>query len=362
MNPLRRLAPLLAAALCLGCSPEDDGPPQTSSGSGGASSSTTQRSAAPLLGGTVTVAGGGDFAVISDPERDLIYVLNVAGRRMRTTIRLPTGSQPTRGVEDNLGQVRVVLRGTGQIATVAISSGSLVRTDSVCPEPRGVAWDSTREALLVACGSGELVTMPNVGSATVRRLDVDLNDVVTRNGKIRVSTFRSAQLLDLDETPTTLSLPSVAMPPVRGVATSFEPTVAWRTIAGPGDLTVTVHQRAVTGDVDAIRVGLPPVAVPYYTNPCGNAVVRSAVTVSNDTHAMSSIEIAPVLPVDMAMSPDGTEFAIVGAGDSSLVRLPIGQVMAGVSGGVCGPVARTPAPVDARGRSSEPLGQPVGVG
>lgn len=362
MTTTPRLASLLASLCLAACSPEDEGLPQTSETPGSAAEGARSvRNTAPLLGGTITTAGGGDFAVVSDAERDLLYVVDVRARRLRTTIRLPTGSQPTRGVEDNLGQVRVVLRGTGQIATVAVSSGSLVRTDSVCPEPRGVAWDSTKATLLVACASGELVAVPTVGSTTVRRLDADLRDVIVHNGKIRVSTFRSAQLLDVAETVTPLALPSISLPPVRGVATSFDPAVAWRTVATPNGLSVTVHQRAVTGDIDTIRTGLPPVVVPYYTNPCDNAVVRSAVSVANATSVLSSIEISAVLPVDLAIAPDGSELAIVGAGDSSLTRMPLGNVMAGISGGICGPVARIPAPADSRGRPGDALGQPVGV-
>ncbi|MDP3502086.1 MAG: hypothetical protein Q8S33_17245 [Myxococcales bacterium] len=359
MTTTPRLASLLASLCLAACSPEDEGQPQTMERSGTASRST--RNTAPLLGGTITTAGGGDFAVVSDAERDLLYVVNVRTRSLRSTIRLPTGSQPTRGVEDNLGQVRVALRGTGQIATIAISSGSLVRTDSVCPEPRGVAWDSTKATLLVACASGELVSVPNAGSTTVRRLGAELRDVLVHNGKIRVSTFRSAQLLDVAETVTPLALPRISLPPVRGTETSFDPAVAWRTVSTPNGLSVTVHQRAVTGDIDTIRTGLPPVVVPYYTNPCDNAVVRSAVSVADATSVLSSIEISAVLPVDVAISPDGSELAIVGAGDSSLTRMPVGNVMAGISGGICGPIARIPAPADALGRPGDALGQPVGV-
>lgn len=361
MTTTPRLASLLAASLCFACTPEDVGLPQTSDHGSSGSTSNAPRNTAPLLGGTITTAGGGDFAVVSDAERDLIYVVNVRTRGVRSTIRLPTGSQPTRGVEDNHGQVRVVLRGTGQIATIAVSSGSLVRTDSVCPEPRGVAWDPAKEALLVACASGELVTVPNFGSTSVRRLNSDLRDVVIQNGKVRVSTFRSAQLLNVGEAITRVEFPSISLPPVRNAPTSFEPQVAWRTISAPNGLSVTVHQRAVTGDIDSIRSGLPPVVVPYYTNPCANAVVRSVVSVADETHVLSSVEIPAVLAVDMALSPDGSELAIVGAGDSSLIRMGLNQAMSGVSGGICGPVARTPAPADARGRPGDALGQPVGV-
>jgi DNA-binding beta-propeller fold protein YncE len=353
---------VLSAVLCLACSPEEVPPGGGGGGGGIVSTRVPVAREVPLLGGTVTTAGGGDFAVVSDPERDLVHVIDVKAGRVRGVVRLPTGSQPTRGLEDPQGNVRVVLRGTGQIATIGLSGVTLIRTDSVCPEPRGLAWNTAQGALIVACASGELVTLPTVGSSTVRRLDADLRDVVVTNGRVRVSTFRSARLLDLRQDQVTpLDLPSISLPDVRGERTSFEPEVAWRTVPGPGNLTVTVHQRAVTGDIDAIRAGLPPVTVPYYTNPCANAVVRSALTVADDTKVLSSIEVGAVLPVDVAVSPAGDEVAVVSAGTSEVLRLPLPTAMGGISGGVCGPVSRTPPPPDVGGRPSDALGQPVGV-
>lgn len=353
---------VVSAFLCVACAPEEVDPGGGGGGGAAFAQGRTLAGKVPLLGGTVTTAGGGDFALVSDPERDLVHVIDVKGKRVRGSVRLPTGSQPTRGIEDPQGNVRIVLRGTGQIATIGVSGATLIRSDSVCPEPRGLAWSSAQNALIVACASGELVTLPTVGSSTVRRLDADLRDVVVTNGRVRVSTFRSAQLLDVQqEQVKPLEFPSISLPPVRGLATSFDPAVAWRTVAGPGSLTVTAHQRAVTGDIDAIRTGLPPVAVPYYRNPCDTAVVRSVLTVADDTKVLSSLEIGAVLPVDLAVSPDGTEVAVVSAGTSEVLRLPLSAAMGGVSGGVCGPVARTPPPPDMGGRPSDPMGQPVGV-
>lgn len=360
MTSLLRPAVVSALVVLSACGPEES--PDGTGGSGSVAATFKTRAArVPLMGGTVTTAGGGDFAIVSDPERDLIHVIDARARTVRGTVRLPTGSQPTRGVEDPQGNVRVVLRGTGQVATIGVANATLLRTDSVCPEPRGLGWDGTKSALVVACASGELVTIPTVGSSTVRRLDADLRDVVVTNGKVRVSTFRGAQLLDVGEQVTPVPLPTISLPEVRGQPASFDPAVAWRTVPAPGGLTVMVHQRAVTGDIDAIRTGLPPVAVPYYTNPCDVAVVRSVLTVANDARVLSSIEIGAVLPVDVAVSADGSEVAVVSAGTSELIRLPLPQAMGGITGGVCGPTARTPPPPDVTGRPSHPLGQPVGV-
>lgn len=356
-SPPARAVCLTVAALLVACAPE--APTGEVAGGGGSVGSKRHVTSVPLLGGTVTTAGGGDFAVVSDPERDLVYVIDAKAGRLHGTIRLPTGSQPTRGVEDANGQVRVALRGTGQVATISVSSARLVRNDSVCPEPRGLAWDASRNALHVACASGELVTIPTLGATTVRRFGEDLRDVVVNNGKVRVSTFRSATLLDVNETPSLLPLPSISLPEVGGQPASFVPAVAWRTVGTADGLTVMAHQRAVQGDIDAIRVGLAPVVVPYYTNPCDSSVVRSVVTVANDDRVLSSFEVGAVLPVDVAVSPDGTEVAVVGAGNSAVERVPLTAQQ--ISGGSCGVIAARPPPTDMLGRPSATFGQPVGV-
>jgi DNA-binding beta-propeller fold protein YncE len=315
-----------------------------------------------VLGGTVTLAGGGDFAAISDPERDLIHVIDLKARTLRGIIRLPQGSQPTRGVEDGRGFVRVVLRGTGQVATVSVGTASSLRTDSVCPEPRDITWDTNRKAAIVACASGELVTMPVGGSVTVRRYDADLRDVVLVGNQLKATTFRSAKLLDVAEAPsrTEVAPPTLPLPMVRNQSTAFVPQVAYRALATSDGRVIMVHQRAVDGDIDAIRTGLPPTTVPYYRNPCGSAVVRSAVTVFRDQTVIGSIEVPGVLPVDAALSPDGTELVIVNAGNAQLVRIPLAAVSS-ASTGVCGPVS-DPAPTrDSAGTPHSPLGQPVGV-
>ncbi len=355
-HPPIRLVCLTAAVLLAACAPEA---PLGEVGRGASISSKPRLATAPLLGGTVTTAGGGDFAVVSDPERDLIYVIDAKAGRLHGTVRLPTGSQPTRGAEDANGQVRVALRGTGQIATISVGTARLIRTDSVCPEPRGVAWNGSLNALHVACASGELVTIPTTGATTVRRFDHDLRDVVVSNGKVRVSTFRSAMLIDVTETASGLPLPSIALPEVANKPASFVPSVAWRTVSGGDGVTVTAHQRSVQGDIDSIRVGLAPVTVPYYTNPCDSSVVRSVITVADENAVVSSFEVGAVLPVDVAVSPDRTEVAVVGAGNSAVVRLPLdGQQ---ISGGICGVVAARPPEPDRLGRPSATFGQPVGV-
>ncbi|MCU0697213.1 MAG: c-type cytochrome [Myxococcaceae bacterium] len=342
------------------CAPDEPG---ESFPAGGGALPKTTLATTPIFGGTVTLAGGGDFAVVSDPERDLIHVVDVRNRALVGQIRLPQRSQPTRGVEDGRGQVRVLLRGTGQVATVAVASATLVRSESVCPEPRGLTWDAASKALLVACAGGELVTLPAQGSTQVRRLDGELRDVLVSGGKINVSTFRSAELFVVanDAPPARASPPTMPMPSVAGRPTAFTPTVAWRTLQRPNGQVVMVHQRAVEGDIDAIRAGLPPVAVPYYRNTCNSTVVRTAVTVLDGTTVIGSRDIPGVLPVDAALTPDGNELVIVNAGNSELVRMNVSQLMGVVGSGPCGPISAPPPARNLDGAPDDRLGQPVGV-
>ncbi|MCA2979919.1 MAG: c-type cytochrome [Myxococcaceae bacterium] len=330
----------------------------------GPSTSVQRRSTAqvPLVGGTVTLAGGGDFAVVSDAERDVLHVVNVRERRALGRLPLPEGSLPGPGAEDGRGNVRVVLRGTGQLVTVRVASATLARTESVCPEPRGVAWDPGQKAVLVACAGGELVTLPAEGSLSVRRFDGELRDVVVSGGRVRLSTFRSAELLTVEPsgTPQRTAPPEAELPSVAGAPTAFVPTVAWRTLATRSGQTVMVHQRSVRGDIDAIRTGLPPVAVPYYRNPCDSTVVRTAVTVFEGSALVGSTEVPGVVPIDAAVTPSG-ELLIASAGTEELVRLPLNRVQGFTPSGVCGIVnASRPAPTEA-GAPGGPVGVPVGV-
>ncbi len=360
---MRSFFAVLATVLVFAaCQPEET--PVLPRGGGGSSQSTTTSGRSPLvLGGTVTPAAGGDLAIVSDPERDLVHVIDVRNVSRRATLRLPAGSQPTRSVEDRFGAVHVVLRGTGQLATIAIGSGTLVRTTSVCPEPRGVTFDRTTDSILVACASGELVTLPSNGSTSVRRLGVELRDVLTQNGRVKVTTFRTATLLELEKpeaAPKVTHLPSLALPPVRNQPASFEPTVAWRAVPGPNDSVVIAHQRAVEGDIDAIRSGLPPVAVPYYTNPCAGPIVRSVVTVVDSLGVpTASVEVPGSLPVDVAASTE--QVAVITAGNSQLIRLRLSDLR-GVTGGLCSTGTLPVPPTDpVSGQRQGELGQPVGV-
>src|SRR5262249_34561970 len=126
---------------------------------------------------------------------------------------------------------------------------NVVARRPVCPAPRGVAWDPAIDALHVACAGGELVTLPAAGGPATRtlRLEPDLRDVVIDGGKLRVSRFRSAELLtvDADGTVTERVRPAEFSDLSVRNETHFSPRVAWRTIPFPDGGALMVHQRGV---------------------------------------------------------------------------------------------------------------------
>ncbi len=358
---MRALALASISLALAACGPSHD--TTSPAGEGSASGAQAALSAvAPIMGGTVTVALRGRFVAITDPERHRVSVVDVQSGAVRGHVRFPAGSLPWRAAIDGRGDLRVVLRGTGQLATIGLQGPSLRGTQSVCPEPRGVTWDESQRRILVACAGGELVSIPELGSSSSTFAGLDLRDVVVRDGKPFVSSFRAARLEGVDSTEHAVP-PSIPTPALDGGLQAFEPQVAWRTFETQGRI-VMVHQRHLAGDVSALTVGAPPVVVPYYVNACNTAVVRSAVTVFERDGGVTSAEIPGVLPVDADVSPDGRILAIASAGNLELTQalLPSpGQVF---GFGACGLPAR-PAPLPPADRPNDPppsqFGQVVGV-
>jgi mono/diheme cytochrome c family protein len=342
---------VLAAVVCaVGCAEYEPGwgtprSPQTIP-PGGRNSGAFKRRATELSGGTLAIASGGRFAAVSDSDNDRVWVVDLADNTIRGKIVLPDGSQPERIVEDGSGHLRVALRGTGQVATLSPSGLSVLETQDACAEVRGLTWSKRANALLVACAGGEMVTLKG-STRTVVQPAADLRDVMQVGEKTWVSTFRSAKLIELDATGksvTELALPKVALPEVGGKPTAFVPAVAWRTIVTPDDRMVTIHQRTIDGDIAAIQVPTAPPARPYYQNICNSSIVRTTVSVVDQGAVTGSVDLAGVLPIDLAVSPDGLELAIAQPGSRQVQRLPLSAVN-GVRGGICAPNYPDAAPV-----------------
>jgi mono/diheme cytochrome c family protein len=205
-----------------------------------------------ISGGTLLVTHDGAFAVASDPDRDVVFIVNLSTKVVSHTVTLSQGDEPGRLVEDGAGRVHVALRSGGALVTIDVAGGTILGRRSVCPAPRGVAWDSAADAVWVACATGELVSLPAAGGAATQTLVVerDLRDVVVRGGSLAVSVFRAAQVLNLDATGTVTRRDQLPSP-----NTLFAPHVAWRTIAGPSGTLVTVHQAESTQSIQTEQPG-----------------------------------------------------------------------------------------------------------
>jgi hypothetical protein len=200
----------------------------------------------PISGGTLLVMHDGSRAVASDPDRDRIYGVNLSSQAIAFTIALKAGDEPGRLVEDGSGHVHVALRGVGALLTIDPKSGSVVARRSICPAPRGIAWDASSDLVWVACATGELVALPSAGGAVTRTivLERDLRDVIVSNGSLAVTKFRSAEVLRVASDGTIARRDALPSP-----VSTFVPHVAWRAVAGPSGTLVALHQAESTASL-----------------------------------------------------------------------------------------------------------------
>jgi len=270
----------------------------------------------PVSGGTLIVLRDGATAVAADPDRDAIYVVNTKEPTVTHTIALLKGDEPGRLAEDGAGRVHVALRSGGALVTIDPALGVVTARRNVCPAPRGVAWDATTDSVWVACATGELVSLPASGGAATTNWTVerDLRDIVIQNGSLSVTEFRSAQILRMGDTGSITRRD--AMPSGLGQSGGqpqlggFVPHVAWRAVEGPSGTMVIAHQEHSSQDIQTAILG------GYGQGPETGAVGSACTVVGADGTVLSTLAIQAVLPVDVAVSPDGTFAAVVGAGDS----------------------------------------------
>jgi hypothetical protein len=284
-----------------------------------------------ISGGTLLVLRDGSAAIASDPDRDRIYVVDLARRQLRGQLVLEAGAEPGRAVEDSDGHVHVALRGGGAVLTLDPKDASLLARRELCPAPRGLAFQASKQLLHVACAGGELISIAPTGATPSRtlQLDRDLRDVLVRGDKLLVSSFRKAELLTVGDSGVDQR---VRPPATRAAFSSFRkpnvgPTgdgsdganasaaVAWRLVAGPGTQALVLHQRGLDSEV-----GTQPDA--YGSGPSCAGIVEAAVS-SYDDGPVSAGRIQSggalanaVLAVDVAVSPDGKELAVVSAGNA----------------------------------------------
>ncbi|MGK3966780.1 c-type cytochrome [Sorangium sp. So ce118] len=289
----------------------------------------------PVSGGTLLVTADKTLAVAADPDRDRISIIDLFSSQV-ATLPLEEGDEPGRVTEGTAGVAHVALRRGGAVVTIDLATREMHRRP-VCPAPRGLAHDASTGLLHVACAGGELVTLSSdVEAPPVRelRLDRDLRDVIVQGDSLLVSRFRSAELLVVakDGTVAERIEPPVYVHHIPGgnklVRRAFEPAVAWRTLSLPGGGVAMVHQRALVGAIDDTQPGS------YYGQDCRRSILHAAVTVMRPPPGEPRSPPAPsrpyvggiglgVLPVDIAVSPDGLSVAIVQAGSKSVLETPL---------------------------------------
>ena len=153
-----------------------------------------------ISGGTMLVVNHGLTVIAADPDRDRVSIVDLAKRKVTAQVALETGDEPGRLVQDAQGRVHIVLRGAGAVATLDLTKGAITDRRAVCGAPRGIAYDADADVLHVACLSGDLLTLPAAGGKATRNMRIadDLRDVVVQDGRLLVSQFKSAALLELD--------------------------------------------------------------------------------------------------------------------------------------------------------------------
>lgn len=290
----------------------------------------------PISGGTLYITRDGKRAVVSDPDRDRVAVVDLASHVVNGWFWTERGAEPGRAVDDGSGRAYVVLRTTGQIATVDLATGNQTASTAACPSPRGIAYEEAQHRLHVACAGGELVTFKVGRFLEVERkvmLERDLRDVVVQGDKLHVSHFRSAKVDIVDakgviarqERPFDYSVNNQ----------NFSPTVAWRMISLSDGRSVVIHQQskndpilvpdsAKLPDGSSTTSGGGPLGggSAYGGIDCSSGIVHSHVTVlDTDGHASSpgggGLASMPV-PVDIAAF--GARVAIVAAGNGHVLE------------------------------------------
>jgi hypothetical protein len=285
----------------------------------------------PISGGTLTVLSDSSMAIVADPERDRISIVDLKTLAVQNTIELQAGDEPGRSVEDAQRHVHVALRRGGAVLTIDPSTGTLLSRRAVCKAPRGLAFDAATGLLHVACSEGKLVSLPAEGGGPVRTLTLepDLRDVLVRGNELWVTRFKSAEVLRVSSAGTLQQ--RVKIP--QGTGTLFrangkdessgpsatnvtlEAGTAWRAIADSTGGALIVHQDAV---IDEVEITPPSASGSAYGGDgapgCGGIVRNVVSTVAPDGTVSSTQLMGAPLPVDVAISKDRKWLAVAHAG------------------------------------------------
>jgi hypothetical protein len=309
--------------------------------------------ARPISGGTLLILADGHTVAASDADRDLVYIVDLISGQVGSTVALQTGDEPGRLVQDAAGRLHVALRGGGSIATIdpTLPSGqALLARRSTCAAPRGLAYEAATDEVHVACAGGELVSLAAAPTATkpTRTLTIarDLRDVVvSTNGRLMVSTFRTAEIYTVDGQGT-VSSPQ----PINQDTSDRSSGVAWRMLARQDGSCMVLHELSTQTQ----SLGTFPGAYGQSRNNCSSIVSSTVTVVGPDGQSATpgSAMSNTLVGADVAVAPSGTQMAVVAVANSE----PSQQVQffdvvndnpptpLGPLGGACwGPSSSTPA-------------------
>ena len=226
---------------------------------------------APVVGGTLLVTRDGSTVVAADPDRDAIFLVNLASHSV-TSLVLSRGDEPGRMVEGPDGTLFVALRRAGALLSIDLAHSMITQKVPLCASPRGVAYDAKTSTVHVACRSGQLLSLD---AATLSRkrtlqLDTDLRDVIVREHDLVVTRFTSAEVMLIADDG---SVSRRASPQ----SNCGDATVMYRAMALPDGQIALAHQ---VSSNDAVGEG----SGAYGGSSCGGGLVsRVLSTVDPDT-------------------------------------------------------------------------------
>jgi DNA-binding beta-propeller fold protein YncE len=366
---MRSTTAIVVLVLLCGCAPDT---PDTGAAGGVAlyfGTPTAKSTRALEVGGGTVLALSETRAAVSDGDGAQVWLIDLAGAKVERKIALGAGSAPGRMAVDANGTLYVALRGTGEVAAIDSQRGSVRSTTKVCGDPRGLAWDGTANSMRIACGDGTFGSIAVDGTLSTQRVSPDLRDVLVTPDGLMATSFRSAQLVDVQGRGTKALDPGALAGGAANTTVSLTPHVAWRAVVGGDGSLIIAHQLSVDGPVENLRPaapkGAPPTTGAYSSSavpqacapPCSSPVVRSALTVVSPGGAGQLIELAGALPVDVAVSPDGKEAAVALYGAGLVDRVPLdGSTGVGLQSCVPQPQPGAVAVTDPTGVAYTPKG------
>lgn len=268
-----------------------------------------------LIGGTLAIAPNGRRAVVADPDRRVVHVVDLPSGDVRGVIR--AGQEPGRVViTQDSRRAYVALRQGGAILIVDPLVGRAVGRFETCASPRGLALDADDTRLHVACLGGSLITHDTANNRRLRSLEVapDLRDVIVDGRDLLVSQFRAARLHRIAPDGRVID---VHAPQPRE---DLVPAVAWRTVKAPNGHVYMLHQVA-RPEVELTGVDRPGERreSPYSGRPqiCAGGLSTTAVTEFNrDGRVVETTFFEQaVLAVDLAA--DNERYVLVAPGSEA---------------------------------------------